>query len=177
MYNVFSRFTYFGKIFWLGVLLFCPSYGTASPPNPAGPVGPQTVIGFHWGDVNGNANLLTQGGLPSQGAHANDLHRGGGSALVNDAVLQQARTWYEQSGRRDAAGAGFYFSTGLFDSRGFGNDLLIVEITSTDPNLGIPITQMSGLEIRELSDRWADAQRGANGGGTQIRQRRHQHLH
>jgi hypothetical protein len=51
---------------------------------------------------------------------------------MNDAVFDQARKWYEGAGQPDVAGPGFYMSADPMDSRGFGTDLLIVEVRNKE---------------------------------------------
>jgi hypothetical protein len=84
-------------------------------------------LGFHWGDVNGNATLLAAGGWAGGARpHYDNLHSGD-DAQVNEPVLRQVRQWYVQAGCPDTAGAGLYFCTDPWGTSGYGNDLLVIE--------------------------------------------------
>ncbi len=110
---------------------------------------PPSEIFFHWGDIDGNKKLLNLGGY-SVPEHFAELSAGG-AAELNEAVLTQARQWYLDAGKPDVAGAGFYMSPDPFNSRGFGHDLLVVEVVKSTPG-PLAVTE-SFMSIKQSADK------------------------
>jgi hypothetical protein len=106
---------------------------------------PQTIF-FHWASIESNNTLFNLAGVRGDG-HEHDLYSGP-SGTINEGVFAKLVDWYSPT-KQDAAGAGFYFSTDILDSRAFGNDLVIVEIKMKD---GSNIPVVKDLDIKEKSD-------------------------
>lgn len=83
---------------------------------------------FHWGNVEGNQELLTLGGYPSDRNPADRLSSDGCCTSFTEPLYQKVRQWYVNANKHDLAGPGFYVSNDLLDSRTYGQDLLIVKI-------------------------------------------------
>lgn len=108
------------------------------------------LLGFHWGDVGGNTTLLSFGGYGDQEGRTRELNPGR-SATLGPAVMRQIASWYREAGAGDRAGAGFYFSTDLFDSIQFGSDLLIVEATGAGAR-GIEAVRVEAEAFKTAAD-------------------------
>ncbi len=82
---------------------------------------------FHWGSRQSNQQQLEQAGAAD-----------GERSPLDQRVFQLLEQWYEQSGRRDFAGSGFYVSSNHLDSAHYGADLMIAQITVGNGGLFVP---------------------------------------